>query len=64
MPVTDPMFVALCKAMQDGVFARFLEFERQHLSQPLQLLISGGLVTPDYKPLANAPLKISQQKTA
>ncbi|KSV69875.1 MULTISPECIES: DUF502 domain-containing protein [unclassified Sinorhizobium] len=29
-----------------------------------KLLISGGLVTPDYKPLANAPLKISQQKTA
>ncbi len=29
-----------------------------------KLLISGGLVTPDYKPLANAPLKIGQQKTA
>ncbi|NRQ14649.1 DUF502 domain-containing protein [Ensifer sesbaniae] len=29
-----------------------------------KLLISGGLVTPDHKPLANAPLKIGQQKTA
>ena len=29
-----------------------------------KMLISGGLVTPDYKPLANAPLKISQQKSA
>ncbi|HEV7319383.1 MAG TPA: DUF502 domain-containing protein [Ensifer sp.] len=29
-----------------------------------KLLISGGLVTPDYKPLANAPVKINQQKTA
>ncbi|MBK5567878.1 DUF502 domain-containing protein [Ensifer sp. SSB1] len=29
-----------------------------------KLLISGGLVTPDYKPLSNAPLKIGQQKTA
>lgn len=29
-----------------------------------KLLISGGLVTPDYKPLANAPLTIGQQKTA
>ncbi|WP_104663984.1 DUF502 domain-containing protein [Ensifer adhaerens] len=28
-----------------------------------KLLISGGLVTPDQKPLANAPLKIGQQKT-
>ncbi|WVT74799.1 DUF502 domain-containing protein [Sinorhizobium chiapasense] len=29
-----------------------------------KLLISGGLVMPDHKPLANAPLKIGQQKTA
>ncbi|WP_429820199.1 DUF502 domain-containing protein [Ensifer sp. B1-9] len=29
-----------------------------------KLLISGGLVVPDHKPLANAPLKIGQQKTA
>ncbi|MBD9646996.1 DUF502 domain-containing protein [Ensifer sp. PDNC004] len=29
-----------------------------------KLLISGGLVTPDQKPLANAPLKITQQETA
>jgi predicted NodU family carbamoyl transferase len=42
VPVTDPTFVALCKAMQDGVFARFLEFARQHLTQRLPLLISGG----------------------
>ena len=29
-----------------------------------KLLISGGLVIPDPKPLVNAPLKIGQQKTA
>lgn len=29
-----------------------------------KLLISGGLVTPDQKPLANASLKITQQETA
>ncbi|MCA1407804.1 DUF502 domain-containing protein [Ensifer sp. IC3342] len=29
-----------------------------------KLLISGGLVAPDHKPLANAPRPIAQQKTA
>ncbi|WP_018239714.1 DUF502 domain-containing protein [Ensifer sp. BR816] len=52
--------------------AGFLLFVPRDKIVPLQmsaedaakLLISGGLVTPDHKPLANAPRAITQQKRA
>ncbi len=40
--VTAPGFVAICKAMQEGIFERFLRFARMHLTERLPLVISGG----------------------
>jgi predicted NodU family carbamoyl transferase len=41
-PVTDPEFVAICKALQDGIFVRFRDFAQRSLRGRLPLLISGG----------------------
>ena len=40
--VTDPEFVAVCKALQDGIFERFYNFASSHMKERLPLLISGG----------------------
>lgn len=40
--VTDAQFVAICKALQDGMFERFLRFARENMHERLPLLISGG----------------------
>jgi hydroxymethyl cephem carbamoyltransferase len=40
--VTDPEFVAICKALQDGIFERFHSFAESHMKERLPLLISGG----------------------
>jgi predicted NodU family carbamoyl transferase len=41
-PVTDAEFLAICKALQDGVFERFRRFAENNLDHKLPLLISGG----------------------
>ncbi len=41
-PIIDPEFVAICKALQEGVFERFLRFAQARLDRKLPLLISGG----------------------
>jgi hydroxymethyl cephem carbamoyltransferase len=41
-PVTHPEFVAICKALQEGIFERFQRFAQQHVTERLPLLISGG----------------------
>jgi predicted NodU family carbamoyl transferase len=40
--VMHPQFVAICKALQESIFERFLRFARLHVSERLPLLISGG----------------------
>lgn len=40
--VDSAEFVALCKSVQDGIFARFYEFAKRNVSRALPLLISGG----------------------
>ena len=42
VPVTNPEFVAICKALQEGVFERFHRFATTHMTERLPLLISGG----------------------
>jgi len=42
VPVTDPEFVAICKALQDAVFERFYRFAKDNMKEKLPLLISGG----------------------
>ena len=42
VPVTDPGFLTVCKALQDGVFERFRRFAEKNLRERLPLLISGG----------------------
>lgn len=41
-PVTDPRFVAICRALQESIFERFRRFAEKHVAQKLPLLISGG----------------------
>lgn len=41
-PVDSPEFVALCKALQDGIFERFLAVARRHARRKLPLVIAGG----------------------
>jgi hydroxymethyl cephem carbamoyltransferase len=40
--VDSPEFVALCKALQDGIFDRFFAVARRNVSRKLPLLIAGG----------------------
>lgn len=40
--VDSPEFVALCKALQDGIFERFFAVARRNVSRKLPLLIAGG----------------------
>jgi hydroxymethyl cephem carbamoyltransferase len=40
--VTDAQFVAICKALQNGVFDRFAAFAQQHMTERLPLVIAGG----------------------
>lgn len=42
LPVTHPDFVAICKALQEAIFARFQQFAHEHIKQRLPLVISGG----------------------
>jgi hydroxymethyl cephem carbamoyltransferase len=42
LSVTDPQFVAICKALQNGVYERFRRFAESHMRERLPLLISGG----------------------
>lgn len=41
-PVDSPEFVALCKALQDGIFQRFYELAKKYVTKKLPLLIAGG----------------------
>jgi hydroxymethyl cephem carbamoyltransferase len=41
-PVDSPEFVALCRALQEGIFQRFHEAARRHVGRKLPLLIAGG----------------------
>jgi hydroxymethyl cephem carbamoyltransferase len=42
LEVTDPDFVAICKALQDCIFERFHSFAESHMKERLPLVISGG----------------------